>query len=130
MCDKSIESLDDATDLFTIKTSHYVIAGMSLVAALSWNDAIKSAINRHFPTPSDSTSASILYSVIITLVLILLVYCLPNTKSELPHETQHRLNLTELAIQKAQIQKQLTEQEKRIISMQQQLRVQLTSSRL
>jgi hypothetical protein len=116
-----MEKMKDAVDLFHIKTSHYVIAGMSLVAALSWNDTIKTVIGQQFPRPSDEASASILYSIVITVLLILLIYCLPDTKSELPAETRHKLNMTELDIYKQELRKELVTARHQIVHLQNQV---------
>lgn len=113
--------MEDAADLFSIKTSHYVIAGMSLVAALSWNETIKAVIGKQFLKPSDEISANVIYSIIITLLLILLIYYLPDTKSELPAETRHKLNMTEMNIYKKQIRRELTARDQRITLLQGQI---------
>jgi hypothetical protein len=123
-----IESMEDAVNLFSIKTSHYLLAGVSIVAALSWNDSIKSIIDKKFPKPSDEISVSIIYSVIITCILILLIYCLPNTKSELPAETRHRLNMTEMEIYKKQMNKELSVARDSIHLLQKQIAVLQTTS--
>ncbi len=82
---------------FKIKTSHYVIAGLSLVAALGWNDAIKAGIKKVYPVPQEQVSAGFFYAIIITIVLIFVIWMLPDTKSELPHETQVKLKEAETA---------------------------------
>ena len=87
-------TINDVTQIpqaFKIKTSHYAIAGLSLVVALSWNDAIKSGIKKIYPVPQDQLSAGFLYAIIITLVLILVIWMLPDTKSEHPHDTQKKI---------------------------------------
>ena len=73
---------------FAIKTSHYIIGGFSLVVALAWNSSIRQAIERKFPLPDDSVKASLIYALCVTLMLILIIYFLPDTKSELPDSTQ------------------------------------------
>lgn len=86
----------DAASVFTIKTSHYVIAGLSLVVALSWNKTIETSINKTFPLPADSIKARVIYSLVLTALLILVIMCLPDTKAELPLDTQHRLHQAEM----------------------------------
>jgi hypothetical protein len=105
---------DDAASLFTVKTSHYLIAGMSLTAALAWNNTIRQSIEKKFPLPGENVSANILYSIVVTLVLILMIHCLPETKSELPAEVRHRINLLELSQYKKQIHQELTAAEHKI----------------
>lgn len=94
---------------FTIKTSHYIIAGLSLVAALSWNEAIKHVIKSVYVLPTDVTWGNILYAMVITCVLIVVIYLLPDTKSELPIDTQAKIDHIEdqQAIRKVQEQLQI-----------------------
>jgi len=77
---------------FTIKTSHYIIAGLSLVVALSWNEAIKHLIKSIYILPKDVNWGNILYAMVITFVLIIVIYLLPDTKSELPIDTQAKID--------------------------------------
>jgi hypothetical protein len=87
----------DAASVFTIKTSHYLIAGMSLATALSWNEAVKKLINNTYPMPNDTLRAVVIYSLVMTLILILIIWFLPDTKAELPLDTQHRIHMAEIA---------------------------------
>ncbi len=86
----------DAANVFTIKTSHYLIAGMSLVTALSWNEAMKRNIENIYPMPRDSGKVIIAYSIVMTIVLILTIYFLPDTKAELPLDVQHKIHQAEI----------------------------------
>ena len=61
-------------DTFTIKTSHYIIAATALVAGLSWKDTMITIIDENFPTPKDNTKAKILYSIIMTFIVVLLIF--------------------------------------------------------
>lgn len=112
---------EDAASVFTIKTSHYLIAGFSLVVALSWNKSIENSIHSTFPLQADSLKASVLYSVIITMVLILVIWFLPDTKSELPLDTQHRLHRAEIAEHRALINANRAE----IIALRQNLNIKI-----
>lgn len=86
----------DAANMFTIKTSHYLIAGMSLATALSWNEAVRRFIDKAYPVPKDEFRALVIYSVTMTLLLILIIWLLPDTKAELPLDTQHRMHHAEI----------------------------------
>lgn len=86
----------DAANIFTIKTSHYLIAGMSLATALSWNEAIRRSIDKAYPMPNSNIQAVIIYSVSMTLLLILIIWLLPDTKAELPLDVQHRMHHAEI----------------------------------
>lgn len=67
-----------------IKTAHYIIAGFSLVVGLSWNDTVKEILNRAFPMNKDFILSKIVYSLCITLFLIILIRYMPDTTGELP----------------------------------------------
>ena len=54
-------NLKKTADNLKIKTSHYIIAGFSLVVGLSWNDTIKHAINTYFPLTSDAILMKVIY---------------------------------------------------------------------
>ncbi len=72
-----------ASDL-RIKTSHYILTGFSLVTALSWNENIKILINKVFPLESDALVMRFIYSIIITMALIVFIKYMPSTDKELP----------------------------------------------
>lgn len=74
-----------------IKTTHYIIAGFSLVVGLSWNDTIKQIINTVFPMQSDVIYMRLIYSLFITLMLILLIKYLPDTSTQLPDPIKKEL---------------------------------------
>jgi len=88
-------SADEISTAFKIKTSHYIIAGVSLVVALSWNDAVKAIIKNVYILPKDVIWGSILYALTITALLVLIIYLLPDTKSELPIDTQVKITHAE-----------------------------------
>ena len=74
-----------------VKTSHYILGGLSLVAALTWNDAIKAGVQSVYPMEKDRVGSLILAAALITFVVILAVFMLPDTKSELPVETKQKI---------------------------------------
>lgn len=78
---------------FSIKTSHYIITGFGLVSALSWNTTIKDAVHTIIPAERDKLIANIIYSIIITLVLILIIHILPDTSMELPIEVREKMKI-------------------------------------
>lgn len=55
----------------TKRTLSYILAAFGFIAALAWNDAIKSVIDRFFPLPGDSLRAKLLYALAITLIVVL-----------------------------------------------------------
>ncbi len=94
---------------------------MSLSAALAWNTTIKHVIEKEFPSSNDSVRANVIFSIAITLLIVLMIYCLPDTKSELPAEVRHKINITELATYKKQIRRELDIAETRIVALQHQI---------
>ena len=53
------------------KMATLATAGFGLVAALAWNDAIKSLFKQFFPAPGDNIIALFSYAVIITICIVL-----------------------------------------------------------
>jgi uncharacterized membrane protein (DUF4010 family) len=49
-------------------------AGFGLVAALAWNDAIKSLFTRLFPQPGGNFWAQFLYAVVITIIVVVITF--------------------------------------------------------
>lgn len=74
-----------------IKSSHYFIGAVALVTALSWNSLVKNGINKYFPIPRDELAAEFIYAITITMILIFLIWLLPDTTSELPIPIQEKL---------------------------------------
>ena len=52
------------------RTLGYVIAALSLVAGLSWNDAIKAIVESLFPIQQDSWQLKLLYALFITFAVV------------------------------------------------------------
>ena len=100
-----IHDTGEAAGVFTVKTSHYLIAGMSLATALSWNEAIRRTIDNTYPMPSNNVQAVIIYSLVMTLLLVLIIWLLPDTKAELPLDVQHRLHQAEIAQHRIEMHK-------------------------
>lgn len=109
MSNGSIINATQIPNALKIKSSHYVIAGLSLVAALGWNDAIKAGIKKVYPVPQDQVAIGFFYAIIITFVLILVIWMLPDTKSELPHDTQVKIKEAETADKIQQLEQEVTE---------------------
>lgn len=76
---------------FKIKASHYFLGGMSLAAALGWNEAIKASIKQYNPISTDTIKASFIYAIILTLILVILAMILPDTTTELPGPVQEKI---------------------------------------
>lgn len=51
------------------KLAALITAGFGLVAALAWNDTIKTVFKRVFGTP-DTISAQLIYAIIITVIAV------------------------------------------------------------
>ena len=52
------------------RTLGYVIAALSLVAGLAWNEAIKAIIESLFPIQQNSLRVKILYALLITFAVV------------------------------------------------------------
>lgn len=91
-----MEKLDYTHGEVSVKTTHYFIAGIALVTAMSWNGAIKDVINEYFPMPRENVIANFIYAFCMTLFLILLIYVLPDTSTELPENVKHHVKLAKI----------------------------------
>lgn len=80
-----------AKESVKIRTSHYIIGGVSVAAALAWNSAIKDVIDQVYPMQKESARAAVFYAFVITIFLVILVILLPDTKEMLPSETQAKI---------------------------------------
>lgn len=84
--------------IVVIKSSHYILTAFAVVCAFSWNAAIQDAIDLYLPKDSAKELwAKVFYAVIITVILVMLIVFLPDTKTELPATAQTKLN--EIAIE-------------------------------
>jgi len=83
--------MDGIIPKFSVKTAHYILAGFGVVTAISWNNTIKETVEIIAPTPKGKMIMNIIYSLIITLMLIILIHILPETKNELPIDTQQKI---------------------------------------
>jgi len=53
------------------QTSGYIVAALSLVAGLAWNDAIKALIAILFPLDTSGVLVKFAYAIIVTLVVVI-----------------------------------------------------------
>ena len=90
-----VNSIAQIPEVLKIKTSHYFIGGLSLVTALAWNDAFKQLIARKIPD-AESVQAAFLYAIVMIIILVLVIYALPDTTKELPHTAQAKLSEAEI----------------------------------
>ncbi|MBI5135461.1 hypothetical protein HZA86_04500 [Candidatus Uhrbacteria bacterium] len=51
------------------RTSTYVIAALSVVAGLAWNDAVKALIEFLFPLPANNLQAKFVYAILVTMIV-------------------------------------------------------------
>lgn len=54
------------------KVSTLATAGLGLVAALAWNDAIKAIFDQLFPKPGDNVAALVGYALLITIIIVII----------------------------------------------------------
>ena len=64
-------------------TIGYVLAALSFVVGLAWNDAIKTLIEYFFPLNQDNILAKLIYAFFVTLIVVLAtVYFVKSTEKE------------------------------------------------
>ena len=64
-------------------TVTYILAALSFVVGLAWNDAIKTLIEYLFPLNQNNISAKLIYAFLITLIVVLAtVYFVKSTEKE------------------------------------------------
>ena len=54
------------------KVSTLATAGLGLVAALAWNDAITAIFSQLFPKPGDNIWALVAYALFITIIIVII----------------------------------------------------------
>ena len=69
------------------KAKGYVIAAFGLVAALAWNDAVKSLIEYFFPNKDNSILLKFIYALALTVVIIVLTKLALKPEKEYNKET-------------------------------------------
>lgn len=83
--------MQDTISEISVKSSHYIIGAAGLVAGMAWRDVLSAGLDRILPS-DDAIIAKVINAVIITLLLIVMVMILPDTKDNLPTETQVIIN--------------------------------------
>ncbi len=65
------------------QTIGYIVAALSLVAGLAWNEAIKALIEYIYPLDEDTLQAKFIYAITITLIIAFVAgYLVRFTKDE------------------------------------------------
>lgn len=54
------------------QTSGYIVAALSLVAGLAWNDAIKALIAIFFPLDTSGVLIKFVYAIIVTIIVVII----------------------------------------------------------
>jgi len=67
---------------FRQKMISYILAAFGLVAALAWNDTIKSLIEHLFPLEKNNILIKFIYALIITFVIVIISISLAKFSSE------------------------------------------------
>lgn len=81
----------EAVETLSVKISHYILGAVAIVSAIAWNNAIRTGMDHYFPAPHNAILGSVIYAIVITMLLILLIYILPDTTPELPTKAQRKL---------------------------------------
>ena len=66
------EEIKEAKREFKRKITTLILGGFGLVAALAWNEAIKSLFETLFPKKSNALIGKFIYALIITFVVVFL----------------------------------------------------------
>ena len=53
------------------RTIGYILTALGLVAALAWNEAIKSFIEHFFPLSKNTLLAKFIYAMVITFIVVI-----------------------------------------------------------
>ena len=62
---------EEIKEEFKEKIATLILGGLTLVAALSWNEAIKSLIETIFPKKSSELIGKFIYAIIITIFIVI-----------------------------------------------------------
>ena len=81
-----MEEKETVQDQLKKQTLTYVVAAFGFVAALAWNDAIKSLIEFLFPFVHSSVWIKFVYALLVTLLAVLITYQLSKLASQWAHE--------------------------------------------
>ncbi len=65
------EDAEELTGQVRDKVATYILAGLGLVSALAWNDAIKAVIEELYPLEQDSLLAKLYYALIMTIIIVI-----------------------------------------------------------
>jgi len=60
--------------LVELKTSTFIIGGLSLVASLAWDNVVNRSIDKYYPGGSKTLTASVIYAIVLTLIVVLFIY--------------------------------------------------------
>ncbi|PJE58527.1 MAG: hypothetical protein COU81_00265 [Candidatus Portnoybacteria bacterium CG10_big_fil_rev_8_21_14_0_10_36_7] len=78
-----MENKKKLTSEFRKTSINYILAGFGLVAALAWNEAIKSFLDLVFGSSRGSITAKFIYAIIITFVVVILSIKISKYKSDI-----------------------------------------------
>lgn len=69
--------------------STLITAAFGLVAALAWNDTIKRAIDKYFPS-GDGLKSMFIYAILVTVLAVLVTYYLGNITQKAKEEEEKK----------------------------------------
>ncbi len=73
--EKIKQSRSELQQEFRERMSGYIVAALSLVAGLAWNDAVKTAIETFIPSQgNDTMQAKFLYALGVTVIIVLMTF--------------------------------------------------------
>jgi hypothetical protein len=86
-----VNDIKEFWNVFSIKSTYYILSGISFAAALGWGNTVKAFLDENFPKPNSKTTMNLIYSIVITLMLVILIYLMPDTERELPHKIRKKI---------------------------------------
>lgn len=70
--DKAIEKEKEMRGELQSQVRGYIMTGIGLIVALSWNDAIKAFIDYIYPAEGKGITAKFIYAIVLTLIVIVI----------------------------------------------------------
>jgi len=60
--------------LVELKTTTFIIGGLSLVASLAWDNVVNRSIDKYYPGGSKTLKASFIYAIVLTLLVVIIIF--------------------------------------------------------
>ena len=71
---------------------NFVVGAFTFVTALSWNDTVQRVMAHYIKKPTDTISASVFYTVLITFISILAIIGIFNLKKDFDKQKKYQID--------------------------------------